>query len=546
MKKRHIVLAFLLFAACLWPKPAPAQFDISISPLLVELDLVPGARKPFSLFVTNENDQKTANLVVYAMDMIETEQGAYKVVDKGQSEFSCADWMRIQDSSFVLAPHESREIKVQIMAPPNIFGGRYGAVVVEVVPEAAPGGPKLGSVQYHFRMPAFVEVTVKRFGGLVRKASITDFKVERVTKAAMIKQLGGPGLGFTALVKNEGNVHVEGTGSLIIKDQNGRTKRRVPLGGGRGIVIPGSAVEFQSLLKEPPAGQYVARAVISFGGLSPCIAEVPFVVSRTKSTASGAFKASAAMAMDVKPDKLDIKIPNRGLRAATFSFRNQEQDSIFVRAHVAELGFGLDGEVQALDSAETGRSCKSWIGLDPVTFTVAPERSAQVRFTIKAPEEGEGGYYACLVFDALLKESNQNVISTPFEIPILMSIPPRQTYGGEVLDMEIQATSGKPGVITAYFRNLGNVHVKPKGRVTISKFKAAPQTADLTYVGKTGYEKVVDFPFEDVDQYVLPQGVRKMVAAYAGALDRGKYQAEVTVNYGGAEPAKLVREFQIK
>jgi hypothetical protein len=546
MKKRYIVLALLLFATCLWPKPAPAQFDISLSPLLVQLDMAPGSRKMFSVFVNNENDQRTVNLIVYSMDMIETEQGAYKVVDKGQSEFSCADWMRIQDTSFALAPNASKEIKVQIMAPPNVFGGRYGAVVVEVVPEAAPSGQKLGSVQYHFRMPAFVELSVKRFGGLARKASISDFKVERVTRASMIRELGGPGLGFTASVKNEGNVHVEGTGSLIIKDQNGRTKRRVPLGGGRGIVIPGATVEFQSFLKEPPVGQYVARAVVSFGGLSPCIAEVPFVVSRTKGSASGAFKASAAMAMQVQPEKLDLKIPNRGLRAATFSFRNQEQDTIFVRAHVAELGLGLDGDVQALDSAETGRSCKPWIGLDPVTFSVAPERSAQVRFTIKAPEEGEGGYYACLVFDALLKESNQNVISTPFEIPVLMSIPPKQTYGGEVLDMEIEATAGKPGVLTAYFKNLGNIHVKPKGRVTISKFKAAPQTADLTYVGKTGYEKVVDFAFEDVDQYVLPQGVRKMVAAYAGALDRGKYQAEISITYGGAEPAKLVREFQIK
>ena len=546
MKKKEFVLVFTLLAACFWFTPVTAQFDISLSPILVQEDLVPGARKSFSLFLNNDNQQRTVNLIAYSMDMIETEQGAYKVVDKGQSEFSCADWMRIQDSSFVLGPGESKEIKVQIMAPPNVFGGRYGAVVFEVVPEPSPGGEKLGSVQYHFRMPAFVEVSVKRFGGLARKASISDFKVERVTKAAMIKQLGGPGLGFTALVKNEGNVHVEGKGTLIIKDQNGRTKRRVPLGEGRGVVIPGATVEFQSLLKEPPAGQYVARAVISFGGLSPSIAEVPFVVSRAKSSASGAFKASAAMAMDVKPEKLDLKIPNRGLRAATFSFRNQEQDTIFVRARVAELGYGVEGDVQALDSAETGRSCKPWIGLDPVTFSVAPEKSTQVKFTIKAPEEGEGGYYACLVFDALLKQEKKDAISTPFEIPVLMSMPPKQTFGGEVVDVEVSATAGRPGILTAYFRNRGNIHVKPKGTVTLSRFKQAPQTTDLTYVGKTGYEKVADFPFEEVEQYVLPGEVRKMVAAYAGALERGKYQAEITVQYGGAQPAKLTREFQVK
>jgi P pilus assembly chaperone PapD len=546
MKNKRLIILSILLAACFWSLPAKAQFDISLSPILVQIDLVPGARKTFALYLNNENTQKTVNMIAYTMDIEETLQGAYKVLEEGESEFSCADWMIIQDSSFTLKPGESREIKVQMVAPPNAFGGRYGAVVFEVVPDAGPTGEKLGSVQYHFRMPAFVEVSVKRFGGITRKASVSDFKVKRVTNPGMLKELGGAGLSFTASVKNEGNIHLDGKGTLIIKDQSGRTKRRVPLGGGRGIVIPGATVEFQSLLKEPPTGEYIARAIINFGGLSPTIAEVPFVVSRTRSSVSGSFKASSALAMDVKPENLEIKIPHKGFRAATFSFRNNERDTIFVKTRIAELGFGMEGDLLTLDSSETGRSCKDWISVEPTAFNVPPEKSTQVRFTLQAPAQGEGGYYACLVFDALLKDVKENIISTPFEIPVITNIPPNQKLSGEIPGIEISATAGKPALVTAYFKNSGNVHVKPQGKGSLTILRQVKPTGDITYVGKSGYEKIGELEFEEIDQYVLPGEIRKMMAAYPGALEKGKYTAEIDINYGGAETAKFSKEFQVK
>jgi hypothetical protein len=177
---------------------------------------------------------------------------------------------------------------------------------------------------------------------------------------------------------------------------------------------------------------------------------------------------------------------------------------------------------------------------------VPPERSRQVRVTIQAPPEGEGGYYACLVFDALLNDEKKDVISSPFEIPVIMSIPPNQRFDGEISGSEVSAAAGQPALLTVYFRNLGNIHVKPKGKVSLAVLKQVPTTPDLIYVGKSGFEKMAEFTFEEVEQYVLPGEIRQMVAAYPGALGRGKYSAEITVDYGGAEPAKFTKEFQVK
>ena len=546
MKEKKYIILFVFFTICLWCASANAQFDLSLSPLLVEVDLAPGAKKSFSLYLTNDNALNSVDLIAYTMDIIETERGAYKVADKGESEFSCADWMKIKDTTFTLKPNESKEIKVYITAPRNVFGGRYGAVVFEIGPEKAPPGKKFGSVGYHFQMPAFVEVTIKRFGGLRRKATISDFKVQSVSTGRLEKKMGKKALRFTASVKNEGNIHVKGKGTLIIKDNEGRTKRRVPLGGGRGIVIPEATVNFRSLLRKPPPGEYTARAVINLGGLSPAVAEIPFTVTRTKSSALGSFKASSYIALDIKPEHLEMKIPPRGFRAATFSFRNYERDTIEVKAYLKDIEYDEEGDLILLDFSETGRSCREWISLEPQELTLAPEKRGRVKLTLQVPPEGEGGYYACVVFDALLKGSKEGAISTPFQIPVILSIPPNLDKEGEIVDLQIKTSAGKPALLTAYFKNTGNIHLKPKGKISLEVLKEIKSTGDLIYVGKPRYEKVDEFFFEEVEGYVLPGGIRKMQAGYAGALEAGKYLAEITIDYGGPEPKKLRKEFRVK
>jgi len=542
--KRHW-LVLIPLAVLTWTSTIQAQ-RIYLSPLLVELELAPGATKKFTLEVVNESEEGSVNLIAYPTAIKESREGRYQVLDQGESEYSCADWMRLSDSSFAIEPGMSKQIEVEIKVPRGIFGGRYGAVVFEVVPEKAPGEEKLGSIMYHFRMPAFVEVTIKRFGGLLRKASITDLKIAPVTDQRLLKEVGADALSFSASVENQGNVHLRGKGTLTIKTNEGQTKRRVPLGGGRGVVIPAATVDFQSILRKPPPGEYIARAVVNFGGLSPATAEIPFTVTRARSSALGSFKASSYIALDVKPERLEMKVPPRGFRVITFGFRNQESDTVKVRAYLKELEYDPDGDIVTLDSSDTGRSCREWITLEPQEFAIAPEKSARVKLSLQAPSEGEGGYYVCVVFDAMLKGAKEDAISTPFQIPVLLTVPPNLDEQGEILDVKVEAAAGKPATVTALFRNTGNIHVKPGGRVALKLLKEAKSTGDFVVMSKPEYEEVGGSLFEEVEQYVLPGGVRKMQAGYPEALEAGKYVAEVVVGYGGSEPTKFEKEFRLR
>ena len=548
LKKKFKPLLFFLTVSTIFifATETGGQFQLYLSPLLVELDIAPGAKKSFKLLLRNEDKQNSLSLIAYPGDMRESQRGAYEVVEKGTSEFSCADWMELSDTNFTLEPGEAKEIKVIITAPRNVFGGRYGIVVFEIVAEKDPAGKKFGAVKLHYRMPAFVEVTIKRFGGLVRKATVTDFKVESVSSEKLEKKIGKGALCFIASVKNEGNIHVIGKGTLFIKNKEGRTKRRVPLGGGRGIVLPGATVDFRSFLRKPPPGEYIARAAINFGGLSPVVAEFPFTVGRTKSSALGSFKASSYIALDIKPEHLEMKIPPRGFRAVTFSFRNDERDTIEVKAYLKDIEYDEEGNPVLLDSSETGRSCREWISLEPEAFALAPEKRGRVKLALWAPPEGEGGYYACVVFDALLKGSKEGAISTPFQIPVILSVPPNLDKEGEIVDLQIKASAGKPALVTAYFKNTGNIHLKPKGKISLEVLKEIKRTDDIIFMGKPKYEKVAEFLFEEVEQYVLPGGIRRMEAGYPGALEAGKYLAEITIDYGGSEPVKFQKGFRVK
>jgi hypothetical protein len=514
--------------------------------MLVELELAPGARKSFEVTVGNEGKEKSIELIAFIADLKQRKDGQYELRPRGESEFSCADWMTLADTSFTLGPGASKLIEVQLKVPRNVSGGRYGAVVFEVVPEPPPPGEKLGSVRYHFRMPTFVEVTIKRFGGKVTRASISDMKVEPVVDKSILKEIGEDALAFSASLENRGNIHIKGTGTLIMKTEDGKVKRKVPLGGGRGIVLPGSTVDFMSFVRKPVPGEYIARALIDLGGMAPATAEIPFSVTRTKSSTLGSFKASSYIALDIKPENVEMKIPQRGLRAVTLSFRNDETDTIEIKADVQDIEYNEEGNLVLLDSSETGRSCREWITLEPQEFAIAPQRRNRVKLTFQAPSVGGGGYYACLVFDASLKSSKEGAISTPFQIPVIMSIPPDLDGKGEIVDVKLEAGAGSPVAARALFKNTGNVHVKPKGRIVLKLVKEIKSRDDLIIVGGPEYEEVGDFYFEEVEQWILPGGVRIMQAGSQQALKAGRYLADVTIDYGGSAPAKFRKEFTIK
>jgi hypothetical protein len=547
-KTRLTNLLFLIaFSATFFASTTSySQVQLALSPMLVELELAPGTRRVFSLRLDNGSNENSMNLIAYTGDMMEEQDGAYKVIEKGQSEFSCADWIKLSETEFTIPPSGSKEIKAEITVPRDAGGGRYAAVVFEIVPEKREAGKDdLGSVTYHFRMPAFVELSIRRFGWTAKKVSITDFKVEAFSSEAVEKKYGPGSMRFTASVKNEGKVHVIGKGNLLIKTPDGKRKRQVPLGGGRGAVIPGATVDFTSILRKLPPGEYIAQAMIKYGSPSPAVAETPFSVGLQRKIPKG-FTAASFLALEIKPERLEMQIPPLGFRTTVIQIENQESTSVILKANLMGMQFDEEGNLIVVDTSETSRSCAGWLKIEPPHLTLPPRGRDQVKLTVQVPAEHFGGYYACLVLEASTSDSQKAPLATPFQIPIIISSPPNFEKKGEIVDIEVSAVANKPGIITARFKNTGNMHVKPRGRAVMKVLQVVQMPPGVTYAGEPKYENVGTIIFDEVKEFVLPEGISQIQGAFAGSLPAGNYLAEVLIDYGGKEPVKAEKKFILR
>ena len=544
-KKEVVVFSLVFFTLLVLCPKVPAQFDLSLSPLLVELELVPGARKTFSLHLRNESETDAVSIRAYPGEMIQERMGAYAILEDEESEFSCADWMNLNESFFTIAPGSTRVISAEVKAPRDVFGSRYAAVIFEVVPDKGSSEKKLASVEYHFKMPTFVEVTIRRFGGVVKKIEIVDFKAEPVTNPRLIQQVGKNTMSFTATVKNEGNMQVKASGSLLIRTKEGRLKRQVPLGTGRGIVLPGATLDMKSIVQKPTPGEYVARAMIRYGSPSPAVAEAPFTVG-ARGSASDTFQTASFLALQVSPEDIIQEIPAGGFRYVNLRFRSQEPESVSVRGKIMAVEYDEEGNLVVVEPVEGDRSCIEWLNLEPLAFDLRPGGTRNVKLTIAGPKEHSGGYYACLVFDASLKRAQGSSLATLFQIPILLNLPKGVELNGEIAGINVSASRNNPAVVEALFKNTGNTHVKPGGRLVLKIRPKVTLPEGIEYAGERKYELVGESYFDKIDEFILPGGVRRMETTFPQKLSPGSYLAEIVINYGGDSVAKFEKEFRIK
>jgi len=526
-----------------------AQHELFLSPPLVELSLSPGERREFNVLIGNEDKTNALNLLVFLSDFIELEDGGYKVVDKGTSRYSCADWMTITDSLITLPPGGSKEVKVQIKVPRDAVGGRYGAVVFEIVP-AGLVGPEKPFIQrrYHFRMPSFVEVTVKRGRGLVKKVSLTDLKVTSSSADPEIAaQVGKDNLIVTGRVKNEGNIHVNGKGRLIIRNKEGRKVREYPLGGGEGTVLPEAICDFVSVIQKPKPGDYVAQVILNYGAPSPVIANTAFTVSKFGASAKGKLKTSSTIALELDPERVEQIIHPGAFRVISFLLSNNEDTAITVNTRLQPMQFDPEGEIVILENTETKWSCQDWIKLEPGEFKLKPHERKQVRATLTVPPLAEGGRYTCLVFESH-KEGEKQALSTSFQIPVLLTIPKQTDFKGEIVKSELKFSQQNPPSLVTYFKNLGNIHFKPRGKVIVKSYIeiAASQEKGVVIAGSSKYEKIGEFAFKEAKEFVLPEGISKLETTFPSMLHAGKYVAEIDVEYGGKTLVQAQKAFVIK
>lgn len=227
---------------------------------------------------------------------------------------------------------------------------------------------------------------------------------------------------------------------------------------------------------------------------------------------------------------------NEGEREKSFSIELKNGTAQPITLRVSLLDFGtLDesGGVAFLGAAselEKKYALAAWMRPEKDALTLSPGETQSVQVTIENRETlSPGGHYGAIVFKAgedAGTESGENVIAVSQLFSVLVFA---KKIGGEVYDLKLkteeypQSYFSLPETIRLRFQNAGNVHLVPRGIVTLSD-----------PLGRVVRKGIIN----EESAIILPETLRVYPSSFK-AVERvfmpGRYTLSIQYRYDGQE-----------
>ena len=183
---------------------------------------------------------------------------------------------------------------------------------------------------------------------------------------------------------------------------------------------------------------------------------------------------------------------------------------------------GDEGQIILEESGDNSTySLASWAGISPTEFVLGSNQQQIVDFTITVPPNGEpGGHYGSILaqISGGKPEQSGTSVATKRGALILLRV------SGNIKEDLIVDTFGTenfqefgPVDFDVKFKNIGNIHVKPAGFVTITDM-FGKQVAEI----------------EIPQNNVIPEAVRQAGTTWEEEGLIGRYTATLVANYGSA------------
>lgn len=207
---------------------------ISVGPALVDVSVDAGKQTDFSILVTNEEQE--------ALSFALTIQKFIPQGDSGRTYFLPAsdtsglpDWLYLEAPTITLRPGESRRLPVSLRVPNDATpGGHYAAIFLTQTSLDTSAGQNVSAIP---RIGVLVFATVN--GTLVERIALRDASAEQVDSSRLPVR-------FTAVIENQGNVHVQPKIQIEIVNAFGNTVAEIDANTDEGRVLPGSKRVYQA------------------------------------------------------------------------------------------------------------------------------------------------------------------------------------------------------------------------------------------------------------------------------------------------------------
>jgi len=512
-------------------------FSLRLDPMIVTKSVSQGDKFSYNIFLENADEFNPAGIEVLVADVVQDIEGNYNVAQAGSTNYSAAKWIKVSPTTFTLQPAGGQIVTVEVTVPRGIVGGRYAAIVFRIVPpsqkpEVLPEAMGIAA-QFQFQLPSFLELVVEA-GRKRMEAYATEIEVQKITEipslAEIMRVIGKDANVFSATIVNKSNIHVEVTGELTIKTKEGRTIAKMPLGAGRGIILPEAKVKIRSItLQQFPSGSYIAKGVIYYGGHRPAIIETEFTIEEGSAKISQT-KASEAPMFYIEPGNIELKALPGTFRSTTVQITNRGQQVADITTFIYPLEYDAYGELVPI---EERAKAPEWVEINPGSFQLRPNQSRRIRITANPPREALGGYYFDVVFS-----SATEAIRTEFGANLLVYVGSDETMIKKLTaEFQLIKLTESGLEIDLIVKNDGTVHLLPSITIGVER-RIPPKEEESGIILPATTQRLATASYTE-ETPILPGTERFFGVAMPIQLEPGEYDIVARIDFGTNEPILL-------
>jgi hypothetical protein len=175
----------------------------------------------------------------------------------------------------------------------------------------------------------------------------------------------------------------------------------------------------------------------------------------------------------VSPVFFDLSVNPGGTINEKIRIRNNTTSPIPLKIEVSKLAGDENGQLTL--KADDSDGSLSWVKFDDATITARPLEWTNVPFTIEVPETAAYGYYYTVNFTQNSQNKNQTTgasITGAAAVPILLNV----RKDGAVAEAKLVEFSPSsfinetlPVDFAVKLENTGNIHVRPRGNIFITR-----------------------------------------------------------------------------
>lgn len=217
----------------------------------------------------------------------------------------------------------------------------------------------------------------------------------------------------------------------------------------------------------------------------------------------------SAHAITVSPVLFDFEIQPGAKQQAKITVVNDANEiQAFTLNAQNFIASGEDGSQQYLDE-ERPSDLASWVVPDQPTIEIEPGASRDFPFLISVPENADpGGHYATIFFTRSSGKSDDSGVGIAEQIGVLLlvTVPGdvREAIDVDSFQVKHAVMSRLPAEFEFRLRNLGSVHVRPKGTLVIKNILGSV---------------VARVPGNPNKSAILPNSVRRIDSGWARTMD---------------------------